>query len=850
MNNKKLETTVLWSLLVVLLAGIGFTPGTAQAATMSSFAAQPSLDAQVDKPTAVAVDGAGRVYVAESMNNRLLIFAQGGSLLAQIRGLAKPISVAVDTSGRIFVGNAWQGSVTVFDSDRKELFKLGAGDGEFTEPCDIDIDTSGQVYVTDKDSNTIRVYNGSGQFVRSIGTPGSGNGQLWHPCSLAIDPVSSELVVLDRQQLMDNYAKTMIDGARIQFFGMDGAFKRGYAKFGYDMNGGQLVMPVGVTVDGASRVYVSDARLQKVMVYDNSNTLLGMIDNSAAPLRTPLGLAMSATGRLYVSALLAGRVNVFGLDGYAAMDVRPASLSFTATEGGNAPAPQETVLSNSGKSELAWSAATASDWLSLAATGGVLPANGSGAVAIGVHPDGLAPGTYQGSVRVSAPGMEEIVAVTLTVKPNPLQVSPASLSFTATEGTTPAAQTLSVITGGSAPVSWSAAADQGWLFLPKTAGSGSGAVKVYVDATGLGVGSHNGMITFLNLAGGSVNVAVSLTISEASEPPVETPRLPQPGEGEVTAGGKNWRVDQAAAGVALRGVWGSGARDVLAAGDGGTILGYNGRSWRAMASGSESALQAIWGSVTESSYDAYAVGEGGTALHFDGTAWRALNTGTSESLADVWGTTEVLAVGSYGTILNLSQAVSGSADIALRGVWGSSAADVFAVGESGAVLRFDGAAWTAMGSDTSQWLNAVWGSSATDVFAVGENGTIIHYDGVNWTTMESGVEETLHGVYGDAPDNVYAVGDNALVLHYDGTTWNLLFAGGISLRDIWAADRLVVAVGDDGTILTGRGGGTGKEPGRKPKAALTGGRQAPSQSKVTTGESLQSPSLKGPRQTR
>jgi len=62
----------------------------------------------------------------------------------------------------------------------------------------------------------------------------------------------------------------------------------------------------------------------------------------------------------------------------------------------------------------------------------------------------------------------------------------------------------------------------------------------------------------------------------------------------------------------------------------------------------------------------------------------------------------------------------------------------------------------------------------------------------------------LHGVSGDAQDNVYAVGDNAVVLHYDGTAWNLLLAGGISLRDVWTADRLVVAVGDDGMVLTGR----------------------------------------------
>ena len=37
--------------------------------------------------------------------------------------------------------------------------------------------------------------------------------------------------------------------------------------------------------------------------------------------------------------------------------------------------------------------------------------------------------------------------------------------------------------------------------------------------------------------------------------------------------------------------------------------------------------------------------------------------------------------------------------------------------------------WSAMTSATSYDLAGVWGSSATDVFAVGEGGTILHYSG-------------------------------------------------------------------------------------------------------------------------
>ena len=73
----------------------------------------------------------------------------------------------------------------------------------------------------------------------------------------------------------------------------------------------------------------------------------------------------------------------------------------------------------------------------------------------------------------------------------------------------------------------------------------------------------------------------------------------------------------------------------------------------------------------------------------------------------------------------------------LNGVWGSSGSDVFAVGDSGTILHYDGTAWSAVASPTANNLNSVWGSSATDAFAVGDNGTILHYDGLHWSTVAS-----------------------------------------------------------------------------------------------------------------
>jgi hypothetical protein len=54
---------------------------------------------------------------------------------------------------------------------------------------------------------------------------------------------------------------------------------------------------------------------------------------------------------------------------------------------------------------------------------------------------------------------------------------------------------------------------------------------------------------------------------------------------------------------------------------------------------------------------------------------------------------------------------------------------VFAVGWEGTIVHYDGAAWSAMSSGTTNDLSGVWGSSGSDVFAVGGGGTILHYSG-------------------------------------------------------------------------------------------------------------------------
>ena len=193
-----------------------------------------------------------------------------------------------------------------------------------------------------------------------------------------------------------------------------------------------------------------------------------------------------------------------------------------------------------------------------------------------------------------------------------------------------------------------------------------------------------------------------------------------------------------------------------------------------------------------------------------GKNWRASFGDIPKKMSQVigvWGSsaTNVFAVGDESTSLHYdgsSWSEMNSETRYLTAIWGSSATNIFAVGIHGAVLCYDGKNWIDMDSGTTEYLWGVWGSSATNVFAVGNNGTILHYDG-KWTAMSSGTQKWLNAIWGSSATNVFAVGDNGTILHYDGGTWNEMPSGTREhLRGIWGTSpKDIFVVGYNGVIL-------------------------------------------------
>ena len=324
------------------ISGSNITTAAGNGLTSYSGDSGMAVQAQLNAPNGVAVDAAGNLYVADTLNNAVrqitpkgVITTFAGTGTAGFSGdgsaankaqLNAPQGVAVDTSGNVYIADSGNYRVRVVGTNGNISTFAGngspgsGGDGgaaasaTFYLPSAVAVDKAGNVYIADYEVGVVRkVTNGNITTVAGNGGTGfSGDGgpatsaQLNGPSALTLDPAGNLYIAT----LGDSRVRMVSTNGVISTIAGNGS--DGYTGEGQPATLAELAAPTGVAADASGNVFISMSgnRVMKVGTDGTLSTIAGNglpgYNGDGGPavngqLNIPAGIAMDAAGNLYVA---------------------------------------------------------------------------------------------------------------------------------------------------------------------------------------------------------------------------------------------------------------------------------------------------------------------------------------------------------------------------------------------------------------------------------------------------------------------------------------------------------------------------------------------------------------------
>src|ERR1022692_381452 len=254
----------------------------------------PATSAKLDQPHAVAVDGPGNIYIADTANNVIRKVAAATGIITTAAGngaayysgdgglatsaqLVYPPGVAVDGSGNLYISDlsdvvrkvvAATGIITTVAGNGAAGYSGDGGpaiNASFHSPSGMAVDGSGNLYIADTGNDVIRKVAAATGIVTTVagnggagysgdGGPASSAG-LSGPQGVAVDG-SGNLFVADT----GNAVMRKVAAATGITTTVAGNGTAGYAGNGGAAIKAKLSGPSGVAVDGAGNLYIADTQ--------------------------------------------------------------------------------------------------------------------------------------------------------------------------------------------------------------------------------------------------------------------------------------------------------------------------------------------------------------------------------------------------------------------------------------------------------------------------------------------------------------------------------------------------------------------------------------------------------------
>lgn len=266
---------------------------------------------KLSEPRGVAIGPEGRIYVIDSKNERIQVFARDGSHVMNIPKPAEtdpraklggefccPSDIAVSTAGEVFVADTWgsagegYGRVVKYDAGGNFVADWGSPHG-FYGPRGIALSDEGEVFVTDTGNKRIQVFDSKGKFLRMWGETGTGKGQFDEPVGIAVS---------------GNRVYTCDTGnRRVQVFDSRGVWQFQFVPYGW--KGNKVSIEPYLSVDSRNRIWLSDSTSGRIQVFSpGGDPILWYYGDLSRPtgldIRAGVGVvAETATGGVLVFSL-------------------------------------------------------------------------------------------------------------------------------------------------------------------------------------------------------------------------------------------------------------------------------------------------------------------------------------------------------------------------------------------------------------------------------------------------------------------------------------------------------------------------------------------------------------------
>ena len=472
----------------------------------------------------------GQLLRADDLNgSNLVSYGTQGSGVGQFYGA---YGIAVDALGRIYVADTYNDRIVRIDdfngTNWTEFGSYGSSVGQFADPQGLSVDADGRIYVMDTGNNRlVRMDDMSGTNWTEFSGGGSGDLQLaQYVASVAFDASG-------RIYIADTGNKRIVR--------MDDMTGTNWTTLTQSQPAGMYIYsfgsPVAVAVDAGGRIYVADSSYQPLVVRVDDMTGANWKSVALGAGATPHSLAVDASGMVLVGG--GGAQTVDNMDGVqtsssaltdyygpyyvfgatpvplpaplpAAIGFSPATLSFTQNVG-TTSAPQTIAITNFGGSPL--------NSLAMSVSGGfaetndcpaTLAAGSSCAVTVTFTPAGA--GGISGTLTVTDDSFNLGSSQALTLDGEgtfpAAATTPASLTFPSQiAGTTSTPRTITLQSVGTGPLTLGGIAASGPFAQTNTCSStlaAGASCTIQVTFTPLVVGSATGSITITDDAGTQV----------------------------------------------------------------------------------------------------------------------------------------------------------------------------------------------------------------------------------------------------------------------------------------------------------------------------------------------------------